>query len=224
MNFKAVFFDLDGTLLNTIDDISDAINAAMKKNTLPEHSVNECLGFVGGGTTRMLQMACPPNIAPELFASVVEAYFKAYEDNMYNKTRPYADILKVLGELKRMGLKTAIISNKYDLAIKAIAERYFIDTPFDAVTGSLADKPTKPSLDLGVMMCDRLGLSPDEVVFIGDSDVDMIFAKNAGFFPLGAGWGYRTVEELYENGAERVLQNPVELLEILNEGRLINET
>ena len=185
---KAAIFDLDGTVANTLADLTTAINATRRHYGLDEVDVDFILKFVNGDTESFI-LSCVPGIAGEDVEKGVNVYKEAYSKCYIEKTRPYEGMTDALDELKKSGIRLAIFSNKSDDYVKKIAAALF-DGVFDITLGS-GVFASKPAPDGALDILRRLGVSPDEAVFIGDSDVDINTAANAGIKAIGVSWGYR---------------------------------
>lgn len=216
MKIRAVFFDLDGTLLNTLEDLADSANAALEANGLPVHPLEAYRYFVGSGAVTLITRAIPPDKRTD---AMVNACYKRFREEYSRrwdaKTRPYEGIPELLDELQRRGIRMAVLSNKPQAATEECVARFFPRWPFDPVHGHREGVPVKPDPAGALGMARHLGLNPDEVFYLGDSDVDMLTAVRAGFFPAGALWGFRTEEELVKAGACAVLSHPADLLPLL---------
>ena len=215
MKYKAVIFDLDGTLLNTLSDLADSANHVLSELSLPIHDYESYKYFVGNGIPKLIER-CLPADRQELHSKALSMFSEYYALHSKDKTAPYDDIKELLGTLSEKGLKLGVITNKaHDIAVKVV-EEYFGRDIFGRIRGlddSIKAKPD-PSGALSVMEC--LGVTPSDVLYIGDSGVDMQTAKNAGFTPLGVLWGFRKKDELIENGAKYIAQKPLDILNYIN--------
>jgi phosphoglycolate phosphatase len=216
MKFKAVIFDLDGTLLDTIADLGDSVNAVMKKYGFPEHDYETYKLFVGKGVENLISKSLP-------FKEIDENELKKYLSDMkdeysrqiFNKTRPYPGINDLLDYLNTKRLSISVYSNKQDEFTKIMIKKYFPDKKFDFIIGSQESKPLKPDPSIPLEISEKLNIKPEEFLYLGDSGIDMNTAKNAGMFPAGVLWGFRTEKELRENGAKLLLKNPHDLIDFL---------
>ncbi|MCL2701924.1 MAG: HAD family hydrolase [Phycisphaerae bacterium] len=216
--YKAILFDLDGTLLDTIDDLTDSMNAALAAFELPTHSTAACKQFIGDGVRNFVQRALPPSRRDDATITAVMArYRQAYSTNWDNKTRPYEGIEPLLDALTARGLKMVVYSNKPDeftqLAVRKLLPRW----PFDAIAGAREGWPHKPDPAAARNLAAQLAIPPEQFVYLGDTNTDMQTATRAGMFPAGALWGFRTAQELLDNGANVLLAHPMELLAVLNQ-------
>lgn len=214
-DIKMVVFDLDGTLLDTKEDICDSMNYALSNNGLPLRTLEEYSYIVGGGSRLAVKRACPNDTPDDVIEGVFNLFSNHYEENCLNKTRVYPGIHNLLSMLKIKGLYLAVLTNKTDSSTQIILEHYFPKKPFSAVLGNRGDIPIKPRPDMGIWLCRTLNISANNALYLGDSDTDMQFAKNVGFMPVGAGWGFRGREELIYAGASAVAEKPKDLLDLL---------
>lgn len=209
--FKTVIFDLDGTLLNTIDDLADAGNWVCRRNGWPEHTVAEFKRMVGHGIPNLVEQFSPPDQrSPLLLMSTLARFSDYYGAHNLDRTRPYEGIGELLENLRGQGETLAVYSNKADEFSRSIVEHFFPGV-FRLVRGKVPGVPVKPDPAgvLGVMR--ELGASPAETIFAGDSDVDIHTAHNAGLIACGVTWGFRDREELRAAGAEHLADTPAEL-------------
>ena len=214
--YKAVVFDLDGTLLNTIDDLADAMNAALSAGGFPTHTAEECKYFVGDGVRNFVVRSLPPDSRDDgTVARIIGLYREAYSKNWADKTRPYAGVPELLDGLAARGLRLIVYSNKPDeftnLTIKKLLPRW----PFATIVGAREGWPNKPDPAAALDIVGKLGLSPAEVVYVGDTGTDMQTATAAGMFAVGVLWGFRTAKELLENGAKALIEKPTDLLSVI---------
>lgn len=219
---KLVIFDLDGTLLNSIDDLAVATNYALSKFGHPVHDVAAYRYFVGNGITKLVERALPENVRTEEHIAAVRAEFVAYYSaHKTNLTRPYDGICELLDALKQRGFILAVASNKFDDATKLLVSHYFGAEMFDVVLGQREGIPVKPdpAIVRDILLC--TGVSPDAVLYIGDSGVDMQTARNAGVCGVGVTWGFRSRQELEENGARFIIDRPQQISELINKKRNI---
>lgn len=216
MNKIGIIWDLDGTLLDTLEDLAEATNYALRTFGCPERSVEEVRRFVGNGAGRLISRALPGK-AEDPDADAVLACFRAYYDTHCRiKTAPYPGMLEVLAELKQAGYPMAVVSNKPDSAVQILCRDYFGEL-FSAVTGEVAGLPRKPAPDLVFQAVRALGMEPANCIYVGDSEVDIQTAKNAGMTGLCVLWGFRDEELLRENGGVHFCRNVAELPEKVKE-------
>lgn len=217
MKYTHVMFDLDGTLLNTLEDLADSANAALKELGLPVHPVDCFRYFVGNGVHELMKRLLPPeelnNI--ELGKTLLAKYTAQYNNRWHNKTRPYDGIVEALHELKAAGATLSVFSNKPDEFTKSCIYHFFGKNLFSAVRGGRDDTPRKPAPDGAFAILNQLGVKPESVLYVGDTATDMQTAHAAGFFAIGVTWGFRTREELEENNANAIVETPAEIVNLL---------
>lgn len=209
---KAVIFDLDGTLLNTIDDLKNSVNYALKKFNFPERSLPEIKSFVGDGVKKLIERAVPPETDVKTIENCLEIFKENYSLNMYNLTCPFNGILEILMEIKQDGLKIAVVSNKFDSAVKNLCKKYFPNFVDIAIGQSEIISP-KPMPDGVLKVIDELKISKENVIYIGDSDVDVKTAKNANLKCIGVTWGYR--DKSFLDGADFIINQPCDIIKII---------
>ena len=207
---ESVVFDMDGTLLNTLDDLTDSVNRALSQYGFPTHTREDVRMFVGNGVHVLFEKALPKNADLNIKNQCIDFFKKDYSKNMYNKTAPYQGIWEVLKEIRNSGISTAVVSNKFDAAVNELCEKYFTDL-IDISIGQSDAVPQKPSPKGTLKALEILGTT--KAVFVGDSDVDVITAKNAGLKSIGVTWGFRDKENLKD--ADFIANNPNELLQII---------
>ena len=216
MRYKGVIFDLDGTLVNSIEDIADSMNSVLRTYGFPVHGTDEYKGFVGRGMTNLVIRALPDDARDdERIGLCRDAMLAEYGANYLNKTRPYDGIIDLLRELARLNIERAVFSNKVDHLTKKIVAELFSGCNFAVILGSGPELPEKPDPKGVLAISSRLNIQPGNLIYVGDSDVDMQTARNAGMHPAGALWGFRTKEELVSNGAEYLLYHPMDLFPIV---------
>lgn len=215
--YKGIIFDLDGTLLNTIEDLTDSVNDVMKYYHFPEHDVYACKMMVGNGFRKLITRALPEEKQnDESFIDEAQAQFaKAYHNRYLNKTVPYEGIIDLLEQLKEQGVKIAINSNKRTDYTEALADKFFKDQNMTAVYGERESEgiPKKPDPTAALEIAKQMNLSAEDVLYIGDSKTDMKTGQNAGMDTIGVAWGFRGSKELRENHATYIVEKPEEILE-----------
>lgn len=212
---KTIIFDLDGTLLNTLEDLADSANYTMEKMGFPTHSLEKFNYFVGNGVPKLLERCLPEDKrTPENIEAARTIFAEYYNIHFADKTKPYEGVAELLDNLKKSGVKTAVASNKSDEFTQSIVKRFFGDT-FDMVQGAKENVPKKPAPDIAFGIMEKLGASPENTYFAGDSNVDMFTAKNAGVAAIGCLWGFRTKDELLEGGADFLAEKPMDIFDIL---------
>ncbi len=216
--YDAVVFDLDGTLLDTLEDLYESINAVLRNHSMPERTLGEIRSFVGDGILMLLKRAVPDGEDNPEFEEIHEEFLKYYDAHCMDETEPYPGILHLLTELKNSGIRTAIVSNKADFAVEKLSRVYF-GTLVDAAIGDREGARRKPEPDSVYEALDALGVSKEKAVYVGDSDVDLTTAENAGMPCVLVTWGFRSREELLKKGADPayLAGNVNELLSILKE-------
>ena len=211
---KAIVFDLDGTLLNTLDDLKDSTNFALQSCGFPERSYDEVRRFVGNGIRKLIERAVPAGATPEKTQECYEAFCEHYKHTMENKTAEYDGISDMLKALYEAGYKMAIVTNKADFAAQALCGDLF-GKYIKTVVGSVDGRPNKPEPDGVYYALSQMGVAKDEAVFIGDSDVDMQTAKNAGMDAIGVLWGFRDLADLQKVGVKTTVTDTEELKNLL---------
>ena len=215
---KAVIFDLDGTLLYTIKDITAALNRALAACGLPTHSVEAVQGFVGNGIRDAVRRAVPEGTAEEVQEKVLDLYKEDYREHCAESTVCYPGVRELAAGLDRAGIAQAVLSNKTEATARKVVASFFPDGPFAHVFGRVGDRPLKPDPAAAVPVLEALGCSPSEAADVGDSATDMVFARAVGMLPAAAPWGYRSREELAASGAVLMPDGPEDLLKLLLEG------
>lgn len=215
MKYKGIIFDLDGTLVNSLEDIADSMNKVLQGLNYPTHSYDVFQYFIGSGLRNTVSKALPAsNNSDEQIEICLERMVKGYSESCTLKTKPYEGIIELLDTLATRNIKVAVFSNKADELTKKIATEIFPDY-FNTAVGLSVESLKKPNPCKALEISKNWNLKPEEVIFVGDSDIDMQTAVNANMFPVGVTWGYRTEEELKASGAKLVLHNPTELINVL---------
>ncbi|NDV26784.1 HAD family hydrolase [Desulfovibrio sp. JC010] len=216
LDFSAVIFDLDGTLLDTLGDIAAAANSALSRMGYPTHPVDAYRGFVGDGARTLAMRVLPEDKQnQEDYELFVPVLLKEFEEELNKHVRPYGGIPEVLREFLSAGKKIAILSNKpHEYAIEAV-KMFLPGIDFFAVYGGRNDVPLKPEPDAALDLAEKMGVSPHQTLFVGDTDVDIRTGVNAGMISVGAGWGFRGEKELVQAGANIVLDTPADLVSLL---------
>jgi phosphoglycolate phosphatase len=215
--FHAVLFDLDGTLLNTLDDLAESVNAALVRWRYPVHPVDAYKQFVGNGAETMIRRALPPEAGKqETIDRVLNDFEEIYAGRYDLKTRPYPGIPEMLDALKdRSDIKRAVLSNKPHAATLSAVESMLGAWEFDVVMGARPGIPVKPDPTSALEIAATLSVDPGDMLYVGDSSVDMRTATAAEMYPVGVSWGFRSVSELQENGAAEIVDSPAEILRFL---------
>lgn len=217
--FKAAFFDLDGTLLDTLKDLASSMNETLEIQGFHSHPLEAYRYFVGEGIEELCRRALPEHRAenPEILASTLRLMKEIYHRRCHENTRPYPGIPQVLKSLIKKKIPLSVITNKpHEFALKTV-EHYFSGISFAAVRGENAENHRKPDPAAALKTAAQLGVSPHEVFYLGDTAIDMQTARKAGFFAAGALWGFRESDELKGAGAEILLNRPEEILDFFQE-------
>lgn len=214
MKYKLAIFDLDGTILDTLEDLTDGVNFALSECGYPVRTIEEVRSFVGNGIRKLIERALPsdtPEAEIDRVHGIFSPYYKAHCDV---KTKPYDGIPEILQALRDAGILTAVLSNKGDFAVQPLIRRYFPDL-FDLAFGERAGIPRKPAPDAVFEILAQLGVEKSQAVYIGDSGVDIETAGNAGLACISVDWGFRDRAQLLDAGAEQIVSAPQELLEYI---------
>ena len=206
---KAIIFDMDGTLLYTLTDLARSVNYGLEQMGYPPRSTDEVRSFIGNGVATLLKRACPPGTSEENCAKALKHFHAHYAKNSRIDTRPYEGIPQLLISLREMGIKTAIVSNKHDEAVKELNEVWF---GVDVAIGERADCHRKPAPDMVNMALEALGVAAENCAYAGDSEVDLETALNSRCLPLLVTWGYRTRAELARLGDYTLIDSPEDIL------------
>jgi len=217
MYIKGVIFDLDGTLANTLEDIAGSMNRTLKVHGFPLHAVDDYKLLVGRGLDNLVTQALPSKARqPEIVSTCLAEMIADYNVNCLVKTHLYVGINEMIGELMRKSVKLAVFSNKAEPLTVKIVNKLLAGVPFVKVAGAQPDFPKKPEPAGAILISNQMDISPSNILYIGDSDVDMITATRAGMVAIGVSWGFRTREELEENGAVRIVDKPGEIVSIIH--------
>lgn len=211
---NTVIFDLDGTLLNTLDDLTDAVNFAMAENGFPTHSTEKIKSFVGNGIKKLIERSVPNGCSEDKTEKCFQDFCTFYEKHKTDKTKPYSGIVYMLSELKKAGFKTAVVTNKADFAAQALCKDIFGDL-ITVTVGANENIRHKPYPDSTVKVLQSLDSKPQDAYFVGDSDVDVQTAQNAGIDFIGVLWGFRDKSVLESAGANIFAENTQELCKLL---------
>jgi phosphoglycolate phosphatase len=215
MKFKGAIFDLDGTLLNSLEDIADSFNYSLAKYHFPIHPVSAYQYFVGDGAKDALKRALPKDIRENetVVEKLLTDFSAHYADNFYNKTKPYDGIVDMVLKLKSMNIKIAVLSNKPHRFTVQCVEKAFNEA-FHFVYGVVERFPKKPDAQSTIHLIKKMGLKKSDVIYVGDTKTDMMTAKNAGITAVGVSWGFRDVKELKKYGADFIINSPNELINL----------
>lgn len=215
MQYEAAIFDLDGTLVNSLDDLADSANAVLHRHGFPVHDVEAYRYFVGNGSRKLIERILPADHAvdEEFVRDFLAEYKEQYAANLLHKTKPYAGIMEMLEELRRRRIPMAVCTNKHQSAAEVIMEALFPRDMFCEIIGDQDGLPRKPDPRKVLHIMENMGVAGDRTLYFGDTSVDMDTACNAGTFAVGVLWGFRPPEELSEHGADILLKHPMELFE-----------
>lgn len=214
MKYDLVIFDMDGTILDTLEDLADSLNASLSHFGYPTRSLEEVRRFVGNGIRLLVERGVPAGLSVEETDKVHQFFMEYYKAHCDQKTKPYHGIREVMKQLRQKGCKLAVVSNKADAAVKTLAEQYFPQL-FDVALGEGKDTPKKPS-PVGVcQVMQQLGVSKERSIYIGDSEVDIATARNAELDSIIVTWGFREESELRRQGANVLIDEPDELLALI---------
>jgi len=217
MKFRAVIFDLDGTLLDTIKDIADSMNTVLRNLGFPTYKTKDYCHFVGEGLEILCKRVLPDSYnTSETIKKCVEMMKIEYQKNWFNNTKPYPGIPELLKELEKRKIKMAVLSNKPDIFTKLFVQKLLPQVNFSIVLGESPDLPKKPAPDGALYIARELDILPEQIIYLGDSAIDIKTALAAGMYPVGALWGFRTADELIASGAKKLINSPGELLEIIS--------
>lgn len=212
--YQTAIFDLDGTLLNTLEDLADSVNYALALIGFPARTLDEIRCFVGNGIASLIHKAIPDGTSPTAEAACLSSFRAHYLINMDHKTAPYPGILPLLDELTAKGFHLAVVSNKFDGAVKRLCQTYF-GSRIPVAIGESAGVSKKPAPDTVLNALKKLKVSPQGAVYIGDSDTDILTARNAGLPCISVSWGFRSAAFLQEHGASLLVDTPTALCTVL---------
>jgi phosphoglycolate phosphatase len=215
MQWRAVLFDLDGTLLDTLEDLASAVNRVLSSRGFPTHPSDAYRFFAGDGSWNMIKRALPDGVNNETVEQLVAEYKDEYSRHWADQTRPYPGICALLEGLGEMHLKTAVLTNKYQEFAELVIERFFPADTLHPVIGMQDGLPLKPDPAGAFLAARTLSVDPGRILYVGDSNVDMRTALGAGMYPVGVLWGFRPARELEQTGARLLLKEPEELLDFI---------
>ena len=223
--YKTYIFDLDGTLLDTLGDLTTSTNYALRQYGMPEHSQDDIRCFVGNGIRKLIERAVPDGKENPLFEQVFRTFFDHYEVHNLDTTKPYDGVVDMLRQLRERGCRLAIVSNKFCEATEALAKHFFADTIEVAIgeneAAGIRKKPAPDTIDEALH---RLGVGKKDAVYVGDSDVDLMTARNSQLPCISVLWGFRSREFLLNHGATTFAKTPKEILTIHNSQFIINNS
>lgn len=209
--YDTYIFDLDGTLLSTLDDLAASTNYALRQHGMPEHTLDEVRWMVGNGVRLLIERATPGGASNPQFDSVFATFRSHYVEHSLDTTRPYPGIMEMLTELKRRGRRIAVVSNKFYAATEELCRHFFGDT-VEVAIGEREGIRRKPAPDTVVEALRQLGVGPEGAVYVGDSEVDVATARNSGLPCISVLWGFRDRDFLTEHGAMTFITSPEEIL------------
>ena len=212
---NGIIFDLDGTLLDTIYDIADSMNIVLKKYGYPIHEYDEFKEFLGNGFRNLVKRSLPKEADESTVDRALELFTREYEKNYMNKTKPFEGIKYILKVLQDKKIKMAVNSNKKDLFTKNLVDKFFSDINFVSVYGDREGIKRKPDPQTCLEIAKTMGLSSNEIIYIGDSEVDVMTAKNANMMSGVVAWGYRDLEQLEKYDVDHIFYNPNDILKII---------
>lgn len=210
MKYKLAIFDMDGTILSTLDDLANGVDYALSENGLPARSKQETRAALGRGVRFLIEQSVPAGLSDAEISKVEDDFLKYYKVHSMDNTRPYDGIVELIKEVRASGVKTAVVSNKIDSAVKELCANFF-EGAFDVAYGERIGIPRKPDPKPINAIIDEFGLSKNEVVYIGDSEVDLLTANNAGINHIIVTWGFRDRAFLEQNGAKNLVESMEEL-------------
>ena len=214
MKYEIVMFDLDGTILDTIEDLTDSLNAVFKEKGYPQRTLEEVRSFVGNGVLKLIERAAPVGTSHEDIYKVFMNFSEYYQKHCSIKTKPYDGIKEVLETLRSNGCMIVVISNKIDEAVAPLCKKYF-GSLIDIAVGDKIGIPRKPNPAMVDYILERTGISNKKAIYIGDSEVDIETAKNARMDSISVDWGFKDREFLIEHGASVVVSQPSELIDLI---------
>lgn len=216
MTAKAIIFDMDGTLLDTLEDIGLAANRTLRLYNLPEHDLDAYRYFVGRGAEYLVRKCLPQDKLTDSFvAEFLDTFLKDYDSSFDENTRPYDGIPEMLDAVSERNLKISILSNKPDSTTKACADLYLNQWQFANIWGSGEIYPRKPDPKAALKISELTDIAPSDYLFVGDTNIDMKTAVAAGMRPIGVSWGFRPIEELIEAGAGAIVNHPSDLIKLI---------
>ena len=212
--YETVIFDLDGTLLYTLEDLTKATNYALRRMNMPERTLDDVRRFVGNGVARLIELAVPEGTAPEVFEQTLAIFREYYDVHCNDNTKAYDGVVDLLRELKADGYALAIVSNKLDSAVKELDEKFFAEYTTAAI-GEMEGVAKKPAPDMVQKAMKILKTDTKKAIYVGDSEVDIQTAENTGLPCVSVMWGFRDAEFLRKNRAQVLIQRPLELLYLI---------
>lgn len=212
--YKLAIFDLDGTLLDTLGDLCASVNFALRNFSFPERTIDEVRSFIGNGVVKLMERSAPADTDPQTQQKCLNVFRKHYLQHMSDTTAPYEGVTELLGELRKEGIKIAVVSNKLHPAVEDLCESYFPGL-IDKAVGVSVEEERKPSPINVIRTVEHFGADTESCIYIGDSEVDVQTAHNAGVKCIGVTWGFRTKEELVTAGCDMIADTCDEIKDII---------
>jgi phosphoglycolate phosphatase len=214
MNYEAVLFDLDGTLLDTREDVGNAMNRVLTSKCFPTHTTEQYGIFLGSGARSLVIKSLPEDRRdPDTIAECLKTFRQDYQQNCTIKTAPYAGIPELLDVLVARKIKLGILTNKPQDTTEVCIRELLSEWPFEVVIGMQDGRPSKPDPTGALEAASEMGVVPEKILYVGDTEIDMKTSLNAGMDPIGVAWGFREIDELVESGAQAIIHHPLELLD-----------
>lgn len=210
MKYELLVFDMDGTILDTLEDLKNCMNYTLRLYNMPERTLDEIRSFVGNGIRRLIEQAVVPGTSAETMDAIHKDYMAYYKLHCADETKPYEGVIDAIRHLRSLGYKTAVVSNKAHPAVLELCDQYF-NGLFDLAIGETPDVARKPAPDMVHMALKHFNVTKEQAVYIGDSDVDVATARNSELDMIAVDWGFRSRECLIEQGATTIISNPDEI-------------
>lgn len=214
MKYQAVIFDLDGTLADTLEDLADSANWALRELGQPEHTVESYRLKIGSGRDKLARRSLPAD-REDLAGDFIRVMWDRYAEHYVDKTRLYDGVAEMLRELSMRGMRLALLSNKPQFFVDVMVDALMPRVEFEKIVGQQDGLPTKPDPAAALMIASEMGIPPGEILYVGDTDVDMQTGRSAGMRTVGVLWGFRDREELEGAGGQEIIEQPAELLTLL---------
>lgn len=214
MKYELIVFDMDGTILDTLEDLKNSMNHTLRLYNMPERTLDEIRSFVGNGIRKLIERAAVSGTPETIIEAIHKDFMKHYEVHCADFTKPYDGVNDLILELKSRGYKTAVVSNKAHDAVLDLCDQFF-PALFDLALGEKPEIAKKPAADMVNLALEKLQISREKAVYIGDSDVDVATARNSNLDMIAVDWGFRTREFLVEQGAKTIVSHPEEILQLV---------
>ena len=214
MKYELIVFDMDGTILDTLEDLKNSMNHTLRLHNMPERTLDEIRSFVGNGIRKLIERAVVSGTPEDNIDKIHKDFMAHYEVHCADFTKPYDGVNDLIAKLRNRGCKTAVVSNKADGAVQDLCVQYFPNL-FDLAIGERPELAKKPAPDMVDLALEQLHIPREKAVYIGDSDVDVATARNSCLDMIAVDWGFRTREFLMEQGAETIVSKPEEILELV---------